>query len=483
MKFLSFLIILITSYCWASSVDDFYSAYRGGDYENALKIADEMISNKNTDAEGYYLKGLIESRLTFFDRAEKSFVRAYQKGARQKDLHYLRGQALFAINMNKEALKSFDKSIKRGFKVRECLYYKGVIHQKDGDLDNAEKSFSLLLTYAGAEIALRESTLKRLAEISLEKASIEKLKKQIASPTIMLKNSRYIPLSPWQIIFSLETGYDSNVTLEANESVVSATHKDSPFLKLMGLVDYRFIFNNEWLLSPEIRIDRTLLTRRNVPEIIQNDSESFSPAVRARYEHTLAGLMSSTIADIEGNYTRQDLYSQKDLVFYGRSIGVFVGEKMKTLPTGETSLKFKFKKYWSAVDGDDTDTKGFILEQSWASSRGELLLADLIVDFNKLENDYNSYNNYETRIWYRLPDFTMKMDLTLGFDLIFTDPSQQRSLRGLEIELTPSVKLTRTMSNSFTFSPRYEFTKKFSKDKVNYAFTRHVASIEFGMDF
>ena len=100
--------------------------------------------------------------------------------------------------------------------------------------------------------------------------------------------------------------------------------------------------------------------------------------------------MSTLFLDISHEYKERDRESKKDKVFYNRTTTITLGEKVKLLSLGDTTLKFKRKTYraWDKTLHNDVTT--FSLDQVLSFKNKFLLIALYQYDNTDNFNDITS---------------------------------------------------------------------------------------------
>lgn len=105
------------------------------------------------------------------------------------------------------------------------------------------------------------------------------------------------------------------------------------------------------------------------------------------------------------------------------------------------------------------------------------------MDLTRVKADSNSTNNYLLRGDYIFLEFFQHYTFNPSFTLVLLDPLTQKASRGIESTIKPSLKLSRLFYDSVNISLNYEYSKKFSKDETNFAYSKHVATFNLTYSF
>ncbi len=102
---------------------------------------------------------------------------------------------------------------------------------------------------------------------------------------------------------------------------------------------------------------------------------------------------------------------------------------------------------------------------------------------NDAVNNLNDSATWLFRADYFHPEMWNKTMLQLGMLLSFLDTKLQKDTRGVEINMNPLVKVTRNFNDNMNIGLQYDFSKNISKDKNNFDYIKHVATVNFKLQF
>lgn len=495
-----------------------YTLFKKGSYYQVIDMM-KKIKDKSLYSSKYYLLGLSYSKLQVFDEAAKNFKRAVKYRAKNTELYYELGQALFANNDLEMARKSFMRSFKKGYKKVTSLYYMAYISQILEEFKQAKKYYGKLTNNTKADIGLRQIARFQLAEVLTAlnqnksddrsivvkyilpqyqkalkldaesdlaadiKKRIQELRKQYRLDPNLMINGRTLPKKRYTVKFSQKLKYDDNITLATDLPTTTSTQKESFVSDSSLLVKYQMPFVNRYVITPEVRLSSTLYGDRDTKEVFKNDTTFIAPALRTRLEHTVFGKMASLIFDIEHNVTNRDRGEVKNQIFFGRTTSFVFGEKFRLFSLGDTTFKVKRKSYTSYDSSNDYDGTTFQLTQIMSRTNGHLLLLLFINDMTRMKSSSTQdTDSYTLRADYIMPKYFMGYDVHFGFSTNFLDTKEQSSTRGTEKTYTPSVEISRKLSKSIAYALVYDYTKKTSQDST-FSYTKQTFTFELKLNF
>ena len=501
-----------------------YTFFRGGNYQLAI---DELKDLPPDDAFSYsnreYLLGICYARLQNFDQAIEHLNLALKLNSLAEDIYYELGQALFAAGRLPEAKEQFKYSIAKKFKRAESAYYIAYISESLGDQKLADDYYQRIIGLAKEESkSVRAVALFKVAELRLKRLESQKKNKDDTWKEIQkkilpyyehiketmprtaaadeaeakfqelvvkygkefprMRNGVPIPKEPFLFRFSQDIKYDSNVVSKADESTLEVTHADSFALKPGFLLRYQENIKKTWSIIPELSSEYTYYTQRDEPVVYGSDNFIIAPAIRTRMEHFLYDSPSTLLLEVEENYTLQDYLREKKLLYYNRYLNFILGERSKPFQTGSTTLKLNAKFY----ESKDVDTNSISIGANLSQNFRYLEEYDLSVtlDFQRKTarlpiNDQNSLriaaNTNFVEVW-------KKTDLNPFISLTVTDTKLQRPTRGYEFSFNPGVNISREYSKHLQGKLKYNFTRNWSRDVVNYQYKRHELSLGIEYD-
>ncbi|MBF0207526.1 MAG: hypothetical protein HQK53_11620 [Oligoflexia bacterium] len=521
--------------------------YKKGSYGEAVKsiektlaegLAGEKIS-KELRATLFYFEGLCYNKLQSFDKSNTAFEQASILGATAPDIYYEQGQALYASQDLNKARQAFAKSAQNQYLVPSSYYYIGYISQvleqyqlaltNYKKIENASKDIAQAASFQIAEVILAEAeketsgvsggrgvseieqAVKKYVIPQLEKAlaidSASSLANDIKKRIVELKekydldenkliNGRMI--SPKSYTISIKEGmaYDTNVISEAEQPTAKAAFKDSLINNAELTAKKRFVFARKYITNPQLRMTKTHHTsNRSSEDIRKNDAYSLIPQLDFQLEHKLFRKMATFLVEGDYNYTGKNVNKDGNLNFYSRATSIGMGEKAQLIghgggsgsggiSCGETTVKIKRKFFYSYTPSSDTNTNTLSISQPLTLPAQQLLLVLLTVDLTTAPNDAtNTQNVYTTRFDYIKPGIFWGMQFTAALSWIVTDTKLRRDTRGVEQSINPSIGLSRPIGKFLEISAKYDYTKNYSKDKVNYAYNKHLTTLDLQANF
>lgn len=506
----------------ASSMDEFYKYFKNGQYPKAIETL-EKINQANLTASRPYLMGLSYSRMQEYDKAVAEFKKAIEESNSSSDLYYEYGQALYASNELKKARDAFSLSAEKNFNRPASLYYVAHISQILEEHEKARDTYTQIIKDKNADDKIKQISRFQLAETLLALAreksvepddltrrverfiipmmstayNIDKstslaadINQRIAELMLefsldpnMMANGRRLNPKRYSGYVSQKLRFDDNISLTNEENNVQQSKKESFIFETEGYAKYDFPIKKRFILSPEARLTFTQHTNQSSPEVYQNDSFVMNAALKNKYEHKVKELPASFLFDIDYSHVFKDWQAKKKKEFYAKSFTFTLGESFSYFDIGDTTLKIKRKNY----DGKDTSisnhTTSISADQTFFFSTQHLLIALFDASFiDNYNNSATSTNTYLLRFDYIMPEIIPQYTLGLAMASTLTDTKEQKTTRGTELTLNPSVDLARDLSANSRISVNYDFTKNKSND-ANYSYRKHVFTTEYRYNF
>jgi tetratricopeptide (TPR) repeat protein len=507
-----------------------FKFFKTGSYTEAIESLSN-ITNGDDKLMGtrYYLEGMCHNRSQRFDLAMDSFQKAISYGNKTKDLYYEYGQALFANSELEKGRKAFEYSARKvHYKIPMSYYYVAHISQILEEHQRARDSYLKLLQHQKklprserdlklaqvAQFQLSESimvlaetknplTAGRIAEkkviplmeksikiipkaplvADIEKRIEELRKKYFLDPDLM-KNGKVLSRPRWNLSFSQEAAYDSNITLSTNLPTTQATQADSfiHYSTLSG--DYTWQVANRYIIKPNLKFKNTVHGDRTTSAVYKNDAYNVSGGIKTSREHMLFGQRASLIFNADYSYIAQDSDSTKNRTMFSRATTYTLGEKFKFFSAGNTSIKIKYKDYYGYLYTLNKKTKTLAMDQLIITKSGRLFILLFSGDFNDLYNSpTSSTDTYLFRCDWLAPNFWPKYTLNLAMALTITDTKLAKATRGTEKTYNPSVKVTKNVSANLAVTVGYSYTRNVSLDTTSYDYEKHVTNFELKYDF
>ncbi|MBF0363147.1 MAG: hypothetical protein HQK49_19150 [Oligoflexia bacterium] len=497
--------------------------YKKGAYAQAIKNLDMiLIKDKKLNKDGKidYLKGICYSKLQEFDNAAKYLELAIKKENESKDIYYELGQAYYAAQEMKKSRQNFILSIKKDHLVDSSYYYVGYISQMLEEYELAQKSYTKI---ENSKEGLGQAASFQMGEVLLalaeQKQEYKKVRKDVDEnvlpqleyayemdnkATIAAQINKRIGelkekydldenkmvngrrLSPKRFALKLKqtSEHDSNVVSEAEQSTAKAQYISSLIWKSDFSVKDRHNFDKRFVITPDLRLTYTYHgTHRSNSDIRKNDAYSVIPKIKGAWEHTLNKYMSTMGLEIELNYTAKNDEGKGTLCHSGRTWSFALDEKILLWSKGDTILKIKRKQYDAKADSSDSYTNNFSITQMITLPKSQMLMGLFNADFIiNPKSESNSQNAYMTRLDYIVPSlFVEPLQFSTALAYTITDTKLQRSTRGTETSLNPSITFAYKIAKIFELSLRYDYTKNTSKDKAAYDYKKHVIGLDFEM--
>lgn len=461
-----------------------------------------------------YWQGLCLNRMQDFSESISKFDKALQFEYSPIDLNYEYGQALFAMEKLGEARLQFKESLKKKFKRGVALYYIAYISKEMGDKKRAITFYKAIDKLSAEEAKeVKQAAEMQIGDIYLDqveshpdafravetyvipqyekalaqdlnsglalqiKEKITNLQRKYDLVLFKMRNGRPTLIPAYFLRASLEAGVDSNVTFSPTETVIAKSKQSSPYSRNDFMGRYTFYYKNYLSIAPEMRFNYTRYYNR-VPEIYRNDNYLLAPAVRTAYEHHLWDKPASVLFDYEYADSQRDVDAKKKLEFSSRSNTLMLGERFNYFASGETTVRLRHRIFDSYIDGNDSKTTSFVVEQNKALKKNFIVF---YFSYDRLRANNNIFDT---------DSLTLRGDLILsqfrdawalpsiGLALTSTDPVNDRSSRGRELLINPSLRLSRMLGKSWRANLKGDYQQNQSKNKDSFAFKKTIYALE-----
>jgi tetratricopeptide (TPR) repeat protein len=526
-KVFFFLGLCLLSFCPVYGGDDIssiFELYKNGDYHGSIKALTILGRSPKHTARSFYWKGLCYNRLQKYPKAKKSFLSARRHGLntrKYKDYHYEFGQTYYALNELDKSSKEFEKSVKLNFKTGNSLYYRAFIYQTLEENKKALKVYKKMVKDQSVDKGLIQSARYQMAEINSSilltkpvtlqknlaikklipsyqlainilpdssiageiKGKINRIKDRYDLHTDRMINGKKYPSKQLAVNFLQDYTYDSNILLEAEDATSTSTNKDTFLANSSLTVKWTSYFKRKFFVKPQLKIANAYHFTRDVSSVYENDSLTYTPAVKSSYEHTLFDKQASLIFDLEYARVYKDFNKRKRKNYYSQATTITIGEKFKLFSLGKTTLKLKYKKLDSYVDSSDVDTYSLNSSQAMSGFGKGLLLLAFNADIARFTSPSSDTNTFLLRADYIWSKFYRDVRLWPSLALTALDPINQSDTRGIEKTINPGIKLVRQYGDHFTLTTSYAYTKKISKSKDSFDYHKHVLLIEADVSY
>ncbi len=461
-----------------------------------------------------YWQGLCLNRMQDFSESIPKFDKALQLEYSPIDLNYEYGQALFAMEKLEEARLQFKESLKKKFKRGVALYYIAYISKEMGDKKRAITFYKAIEKLSAEEAKeVKQAAEMQIGDIYLDqveshpdafravetyvipqyekalaqdvnsglalqiKEKITNLQRKYDLVLFKMRNGRPTLIPAYFLRASLEAGVDSNVTFSPTETVIAKSKQSSPYSRNDFMGRYTFYYKNYLSIAPEMRFNYTRYYNR-VPEIYRNDNYLLAPAVRTAYEHHLWDKPASVLFDYEYADSQRDVDAKKKLEFSSRSNTLMIGDRFNYFASGETTVRLRHRIFDSYIDGNDSKTTSFVVEQNKALKKNFIVF---YFSYDRLRANNNIFDT---------DSLTLRGDLILsqfrdawalpsiGLALTSTDPVNDRSSRGRELLINPSLRLSRMLGKSWRANLKGDYQQNQSKNKDSFAYKKTIYALE-----
>lgn len=477
---------------------------------------------QETQATLHYWAGLCNNRMQIFDVAATHFQKAKALNANFEDLDYELGQALYSSQQMKPARDAFLASAQKNFKKGASTYYLAFISQILEEYPQALKTYDSIIKFPTDTENVKQGSLLQIAEVKLilfekskpgkdrnnrlrveilplfertinykdgttvadqAKQRLAQIKTSMIAATPTLANGMPLPAQLWSVRLSQAAKYDTNVISQAEQSLTQVSNRASVISKSDLMGKYLFVFDNRWTLAPELGFAYTYHFNRNEPLVYQNDSLSTSTALRTRLEYTLFDAPAATHLDVEFNHLLRDVTMEKKLSYYSRYFNFTLGQRIKIIGTGNTTFALNAKFYENQDVNQNAIDPGVSVNHFFPINRDFSLGVNLAFDYNRAKASTNDRKNYRILTTFHMPDFLLGFDMSLMLDFLYVDTMEMQSTRGYETTITPGFSAAHNFNSHLNLLLNYMFTKNNSLDVQNYAYSKHLVTLELGYRF
>ena len=521
--FWSFLTISFSIRAQSPDFEKFNKLFKEGQYNKAISALEQIKPKDSQNGDIEYLTGISYSKLQEYDKAIVHFEMAIKQNNQSQDLYYEYGQALYAANELKAARKAFKLSLEKNFNTAASQYYVAHISQILEEYNEAKKNYSELLNNPSADLKIKQIARFQLAETALLimrethsiianlQSSVEKviipqmklaykadkttavateidhrildLEKEFNLDPNLLANGKRISPKRYSSYFSQKIKFDDNISLQNEQNNISQSKRESFIYESELYGKYDYVIKKRIITSPEIRVNFIQQGDQDSPTVYQNDAYTLNLNLKNKIEHNVNTLPASFLIDFEFSQNYKDWKQEHKKIHYANSLNLGIGELFNFFRAGDTSVKFKYKKYTGENDAISNNTKTISADQTFNLPSQNILIALLEADLvNNFNNTSSNTNSYLLRFDFIIPEVMPKFTMDLALATTITDTLEQNNTRGTEITLNPSVDLSKDVTDKIKVSVNYDFTKNKSK-LSDYSYQKHVFSTEFHYSF
>lgn len=491
--------------------------FEQGRYNSTVKLLQKITPKKNRPKGAKaYLLGVAHNKLQEYDLAAKNLKKAHSLNHSARDLYYEWGQALYANNQLELARKNFNKSYNIPYKTSESLYYMGHISRLLLEHKKAISYYKTLIKNDKEDSSLRQVGRFQMAEsiLALSEKLNEDQQQRIVDQTVLpllrlalktdphgqalkdiesrlrelqdkfgldpnkMVNGRRISPKRWKVYAAQRLKFDDNVTLANDQPTITITQQDSYISESVLDFSHEDIFKREFSLEYGLRIQNIIHHDRSSPDVYSNDRYVLTPQLDGSWEHRINGKMAVTKLSLSYDYTGQDIDGNKEKSFFSRSFNLGLTERVRLLPFGDTSFKIKFKRYRNKKEAQHFNSMSLGVDQVAILPNGDLLVALLnYTDVDNFNNTKASTANLILRADYIMTEVISKTDITYSFTYSALDTKEQSETRGTEKTLSPSIRVSRKVSDSLRLSLEHSFSHKSSLSQAN-EYDKNVTTFE-----
>jgi tetratricopeptide (TPR) repeat protein len=520
---LTAILLIFSQNLFAESLENFYKLFRSAEYPLALEsLANIPVENLNLATKAY-LSGLCYSKMQEYDKAASNFSKAIDLKIESEDVFFEQGQALYASNELRSAQSAFKNSADRKFNRSASLYYVAHIAQILEEYEVAREYYTLVLKEKNLDLKMKQIANYQLAEtllsiariksklstdlvrrvekfiiplmqkaFDLDKSSslsadinqkISELMKEFSLDPNMLANGRRISPDRFAGYVSQKIKFDDNITSTNEENNITQSRKESFLFETELNAKYDFVINKRFIVSPEIRLTYLEHSDQASSEVYTNDSFVSNYSLKNKYEHKINEKPARFIFDIDFSKTMKDYQAIKKREAYSSSITLTFGESFSFFEVGDSTLKYKVKKFTGTSTTINNNTNSFSVDQTVILPNQHLLIA--LFDVSYVDNYNNNTTNtdaYLFRIDYIISEILPQISLGFGLSYTLTDTLTQETTRGLETSLNPSLNLSKEVTQNSKISINFDHTKTKSKSTA-YVYSKNVIASEYRYSF
>lgn len=522
--FFATCLLFTFNHLHAQTKDDLkevYKFYTQGFYADTLEQIDILKKKFPKSGVLLYWEALCYKKMQEYEDAHIFFSQARKFGYKNPEFNYEHGQTLYALEKYKKALGAFSRSVKSGFKVGESKLYIAqileelklegkaykfydsaskeknddvaqaagfqkakLLNKKTKNLKNPKKAILTQILPKLEEALDRNSDSKLASAINLE---IFRIKNKYGLGPKKLRNGNVIPARDWDLFVQERFSYDSNVVLEADETQNQTSNKDSMISFTDMKARHRFVFDDLWVIEPELNMNYEYYMDREASTIYTNDNVVINPIVNFRYEHLVAGKPATMTYDVGYLHRFQDFNARKDLEYYFNQWTTKIGERLNIFGVGPTSGTVGIEVVRGATDALNTlDRKTYTLsfDQVFNLPGGSYFLFLNQNRFNQYDTAITTdSDSYLFRLDYIYPKLIEKIDFNFTTALTLNDFKNQRDTRGVEKLFAPAFFVMRRFAKDWRLKVSYNYNKNKSKDKENNQYSQHIVATELRYNF
>src|SRR5690606_10943810 len=152
--------------------------------------------------------------------------------------------------------------------------------------------------------------------------------------------------------------------------------------------------------------------------------------------------------DLEYNEIHRDIRRKKKLQYNSSSVTYMIGHRMDFWNRGDTVFRLRFRRYDTYNDFSDSKSISFSMEQVVAFQTNTLLLYGSL-DRSRVDFDVFDTNAFTLRADYIISAWREHIIPIVGVGVTRIDPVNDRSIRGIETLVTPSVRLLKNFGRNW----------------------------------
>lgn len=505
---LIFSMFFITNIHSQERMKDFYKFYNQGKYLKAIQELESVPGSRGFEKIRAFWIAISYKNLQQFERAIPYFKKAIKLGNRTESIYFEYGQSLYALNELEKARRAFRLSFNTGYKKPYCLYYLANISDILNNPGSTKKNYVRILRDKKADPAIKQIAYFQMGELlySLIQNKFEVLRyvedyvlplwkrgykilpdSEVAGDIedrmdevmykfnihpLQMVNGRRLGKKGSSVKGSITYESDDNVTLENEQSTTTATDKSSGIMKVDLDMDYRYVFKQRFIVTPEASFSYVEHLNDTNPDVFTNDSYTIALAVRNKWEHTFFKKRASFIFDYDYSYLARDKEQASKRDFYGRSNIFTVGQKARLFKRGDTTFKLKFKDFKSFSTSQNNTSTTFHFDQLWITESNKVLIGLFLFEDSDFEDTSLNNKSYLFRLDYVLPSVFWKGDLGLNISANFVD-NYNDSTRDIDKTYTFGFRYDKRISNNYKWNLTYERSKATSDDAAS-EYTKNV---------
>lgn len=272
--------------------------------------------------------------------------------------------------------------------------------------------------------------------------------------------------------------------LKYDDNVGGGSQKASAINETEGFAKYDFVVKKKTIISPELRLTYTKHKDQHSPEVYLNDSFTISTALRNKFEHTYKAQPATFLLDLEYSSIYKDWQASHKTLYYSKSYTVGIGEQISLSRLGETYIKLRRTGYQDESGYANSRTLSLSADQYIFLKEGQhLLIASF--DMSKLaytENSALNTDSYLARFIYLVFEVVPSYTLQTIFSATLTDTKEQKSQRGYELNLNPSIDISKAFTDRIRLGINYNFIQNSSK-QTEYRYRRQIIGTELSYTF